>query len=112
MIYCNASFFFFFLVKTRLVKISYADLLSTYSSQIQQLMENGQTNWAVEQLTVLSELANLLQSSTCINLTNFVNEMQLHWWKILLNKLARYLCNIIMHLILSLSRGSPLMIKN
>ncbi|XP_074606073.1 RAD50-interacting protein 1-like isoform X2 [Acropora palmata] len=67
---------------------SWIQKIESVSSQIQQFMENGQTNWAVEQLTVLSELANLLRSSACINLIGFVNKMQLHWQKILLNKLA------------------------
>ena len=59
------------------------------SCQIQQFAESGQLNWAVEQLAVLSELAHLLSDSACCNLTKFVKEMQLHWQKILLNKLAR-----------------------
>lgn len=52
-------------------------------------MEVGQLNQAVEQLSVLSEMARLLTDSACSNLTKFINEMQLHWKKILLNKLAR-----------------------
>ena len=65
------------------------------SCEIHQFMENGQITWAVEQLSVLSELACLLQNSSCCNLTKFVNEMLLHWQKILLNKLARYCCLIL-----------------
>ena len=60
-----------------------------FSFQLQQFVERGQLNWAVEQLTVLSELAKLLSDSRCCNLTKFVKEMHLHWQKILLNKLAR-----------------------
>ena len=60
-----------------------------FSFQLQQFVESGQLNWAVEQLTVLSELAKLLSDSRCCNLTKFVKEMHLHWQKILINKLAR-----------------------
>lgn len=60
-----------------------------YSCQIQQFVEGGQLNWAVEQLSVLSELAHLLSDSACCNLIKFVKEMHLHWQKILLTKLAR-----------------------
>lgn len=60
-----------------------------FSCQIEQFMEVGQLNQAVEQLSVLSEMARLLTDSACSNLTKFINEMQLHWKKILLNKLAR-----------------------
>ena len=72
-----------------------------FSFQIQQFVESGQLNWAVEQLTVLSELAKLLSDSRCCNLTKFVKEMHLHWQKILLNKLARY--NVNQHLNITFS---------
>lgn len=63
-------------------------LFFLHSCQIHQFVDSGQWNWAVEQLSVLSELGLLLSESACCNLTKFVKEMQLHWQKILLNKLA------------------------
>ncbi|XP_068762247.1 RAD50-interacting protein 1-like [Montipora capricornis] len=68
--------------------VSWIQKIESVSCEIHQFMENGQITWAVEQLSVLSELARLLQNSSCCNLTKFVNEMLLHWQKILLNKLA------------------------
>ncbi|KAM7441469.1 RAD50-interacting protein 1 [Porites harrisoni] len=68
--------------------VSWIQKIKSVSFQLQQFVESGQLNWAVEQLTVLSELAKLLSDSRCCNLTKFVKEMHLHWQKILLNKLA------------------------
>ncbi|XP_022790195.1 RAD50-interacting protein 1-like [Stylophora pistillata] len=68
--------------------VSWIQKIESVSCRIHQFVEAGQLNWAVEQLSVLSELAQLLSESACCNLTKFVKEMQLHWRNILLNKLA------------------------
>jgi len=91
--------------------VSWIQRIESVSCQIQQFVEGGQLNWAVEQLSVLSELAHLLSDSACCNLIKFVKEMHIHWQKILLNKLASEFDDIMKALkwpFTSLSTAPPL----
>lgn len=61
-----------------------------FSSKIEMLLQSERLPESVERFTELSTMYTTLETSSCHNLVKYAKDTTVFWYKILKNKIARF----------------------